>query len=215
MRKLLLLMALLVTALPLAGQADPPNYTYVEAGYSRGSTSGFSGGSGMVVDGSYAWASNWFVSASYYRNSFNGGSLTGGFFTRDELIMIGGHLALTDSMDLVGRVGYANDKWNQGPSTNLFPGFVVATSDMRDGYDFGVGIRAMPTDTWEFDAFLDEDSAGLLSHDHGSSETVGSVAGRYHFTDRLSLGLSYARSSRKSASNWMLTARWYFFPNSQ
>lgn len=215
MRKFLVLTALLATALPLLGYADPPNYTYAEAGYDRGKTSGFSGGSGVVLDGSYAWASNWFVSGTYYRNNFNGGVLTGGFFTRDEVIMLGGHLALTDSMDLVGRLGYANDKWKQGPSTNLFPGFVVSTSDMRDGYNFGVGIRAMATDTWELDAFLDHDNVGLLSHDHVSTETVGSVAARYLYNDRLSFGLSYARGSSKSASNWMLTARWYFFPNSQ
>lgn len=215
MRKLLLLAALLVTLIPLAGRADPPNYTYAEAGYSHGTTSGFSGGSGMMVEGSYAWASNWYVAGTYRRNSFNGGALTGGFFTRDEVIVIGGHLPLTDSMDLVGRLGYANDKWNQGPSTTLFPGFVVATDDMRDGYDFGFGIRTMPTDNWEFDAFLDHDNVGLFSHDHISTETVLSGAARYHFTERLSVGLSYARGTSHTASNWMLSGRWYFFPNSQ
>ncbi|MGH8278112.1 MAG: outer membrane beta-barrel protein [Gammaproteobacteria bacterium] len=212
MGKFLLCAALLAAALPLADRADPPSYTYVEGGYSKATTSGFSGGSGYGFDGSYAFASNWFVAASYRHNSFNGGALTGGFFTRDELLTIGGHLALTDSMDLVGRIGYANDKWNQGPSTSLFPGFVVATSDTRDGYDFGAGIRTLPTDNWEFDAFLDYDNAGLLSHDHTTTEVVGSAALRYNYSQRLSFGLSYARGSRHSASNWMLNGRWYFFP---
>lgn len=213
MYKVLILTVLLALAVPLASLAQSPTYTYAEAGYSKATTSGFSGGAGYVLNGSYAWAHNWYVAATYRHNSFDGGALTGGFFTRDEVIWLGGHFALTGSMDLVGRVAYANDQWKQGPSTSLFPGFVVATSDMRDGYDFGFGIRARPSDTWEFDAFLDHDNVGLLNHDHTSSETVGSVAARYRFTSRFGLGLSYARSNSKSSSNWMLTGRWYFFPN--
>ncbi|MGB9429178.1 MAG: outer membrane beta-barrel protein [Gammaproteobacteria bacterium] len=212
MQKVLILAAALVIA-PLAAQAAAPDYNYLDLSLSKASINDFSGGKGYQLDGSYAFANYWYVAASYGHNSFNGGLLTGGFFTTDEVLAVGGHLALTDSLDLVGRVAYASDNWKQGPSTNLFPGFTVATSDTQDGYDFGFGIRAMPLDQLELTAFIDRDNAGLMSHDHNRAETTGSVGAMYKVTDDFGLGLSYARGTQSDASNWMLSGRWYFMPN--
>lgn len=210
MNRIFIVAAALAVAMPLAANAAEPSYDYLGLGYSKASLSDNSGGNGYQLDGSYGFADNWFVAADYNHNSFNGGFLTGGFFTQAYTLTVGGHLPITDSADFVGRFSYANDHWKQGPSTNLFPGFVVATSDTKSGYDLGFGIRAMVLDQLELNAFVDEDSAGLVSHDHDHSETIGSVGAMYNFTSELGLGVSYAHSTRDSASNWMLTGRWYF-----
>jgi len=119
-------------------------------------------------------------------------------------------MPLSDSMDLVGRVAYANDHWKQGPSTNLFPGFTVSSSNTKSGYDISIGLRAMATDNWELNTYLSDDDVGLISHDHNNSEVVGSLGTVYNFTDQFAMQLSYARSDQYSSSLWMLTARWYF-----
>ncbi|MGA9852491.1 MAG: outer membrane beta-barrel protein [Gammaproteobacteria bacterium] len=212
MKKLFIIAAALTIAAPLAANAAAPDYNYLDLSYSKTTTDGFAGGKGYQFDGSYGFSENWFVAGGYGHNSFNGGSLTGGFFTSDLTLTVGGHLALTDSVDLVGRVGYAEDHWKQGPSTNLFPGFTVSTSDSQDGYDLGVGIRAMVIDQLELNVFIDHDNVGLLSHDHNKSESVATVGALYSFTSNFGLGASYARSNVDSTGNWMLTGRWYFQP---
>jgi hypothetical protein len=213
MHKFLILLAALAFAAPLTVRAAAPDYNTVDLSYAKGSTTGFSGGGGNQLAGSYTFDTYWYVAGSYTRNAFNGGILTGGFFTRDETASVGVHFALTDSMDIVAHAGYANDHWKQGPSTNLFPGFVVSTSDNQDGYLFGVGLRTLPLDQLELNVFLDEDNVGLLSHDHNHSETVGSVAAMYKLTESYGLGLSYTRGNHNNASVWMLTGRWFFLPN--
>lgn len=213
MHKFPMLLIAMAIAVPLTARAAAPDYNTVDLSYAQGHTAGFSGGGGYQLAGSYAFDTYWYVAGSYGQNHFNGGLLTGGFFTRDETASVGLHFALSDSMDIVVHAGYATDRWKQGPSTNLFPGFVVATSDNQDGYDFGIGLRALPLDPLELKVFVDQDNVGLLSHDHNRSETVGTLAAMYKLTDSYGLGLSYQRSSHNSASLWMLTARWFFLPN--
>jgi outer membrane receptor protein involved in Fe transport len=210
MKKLFITASTLAIIIPLATQAAAPDYNYLDLGYSKSSAEGLSGGKGYEFGGSYNFYGNWYVAADYSHNSFDGGFQTGGFFTQDYTLTVGGHLPITDSMDFVGRVSYANDHWKQGPSTNLFPGFTVATSETKSGYDLGFGIRAMVLDQLELNAFVDHNDAGLLSHDHDNSETTASVGAVYDFTDQFALALNYARSNQQSASNWMLTGRWYF-----
>ena len=210
MQKIFIIATALAIAAPVAANAAVPTYNYLDLGYSKSSAAGLSGGAGYAFGGSYDFYSNWFVAADYGHNSFNGGFQTGGFFTQDYTLTIGGHLPITESVDFVGRVSYADDHWKQGPSTNLFPGFTVSTSDTKSGYDLGFGIRAMVLDQLELNVFVDHDDAGLLSHDHTNLETLGSVGAIYNFNDQFGLGLSYARSNQQSASSWMLTGRWYF-----
>ena len=213
MHKFPMLLIAMAIAVPLTARAAAPDYNTVDLSYAKGATSGFSGGSGYQLAGSYAFDTYWFVAGNYTQNRFNGGILTGGFFTRDESAFVGVHFALSDSMDIVAHAGYANDHWKQGPSTNLFPGFVVSTSDNQDGYDFGFGLRMLPLDQLELNVFLDQDNVGLLSHDHNRSETVGTLGAVYKLSENYGLGLSYARGNHNSASLWMLTARWFFLPN--
>lgn len=213
MPKYLLLAAAALLAVPPAVLAAPPDYNNVDVSYIKGNTSGFSGGAGYQLAGSYALGNYWYVTGSFAQNAFNGGILTGGFFTRDETASVGLHFAMTDSMDIVVHVGYADDQWKQGPSTNLFPGFVVSTSDNHNGYVFGIGLRALPLDQLELYASLNQDNVGLLSHDHNRAETMGVVGAMYKLTQNYGLGLSYARGSRNDASVWMLTGRWFFLPN--
>lgn len=210
MKKLSILAATLAILIPMAANADAPSYNLVYAGYAKGSVDGYSGGKGYAFGGSDEFYPNWYFAFDYNHNSYDGGYQTGGFFTADYTISLGAHMSLTDSMDLFGQVSYANDHWKQGPSTNLFPGFTVSTSETKSGYDLRLGIRAMVSDNWELDAYLGHNDVGLLSHDHNNSENVGSVGAVYNITDQLAMGLNYARSSQASSSLWMLTARWYF-----
>lgn len=210
MHKISMLAAALVIAAPIAADAAAPQYNYLDLSYSQTSLTGNSGGKGYQLDGSYGFDSKWFVGGSYGQNSFDSGVMTGGFFTHGYTLTIGGHLPITDAIDFVGRISYASDTWIQGPSTNVFPGFVVAINDTRSGYDVGFGIRAMVIDRLELDAYLDQNDVGLVSHYHNSNEFVESAAALYDFTSQFGLGVSYAHSNQQGANNWMLTGRWYF-----
>jgi Outer membrane protein beta-barrel domain len=210
MKNIYILTAALAILTPLTANADGPSYNYLYAGYSKSSINAYSGGKGYTFGGSYEFNPNWFFALDYGHNSYNGGFLTGGFFTASYTLAVGAHMPISDSMDLVGRLAYANDHWKQGPSTNLFPGFTVGTSDTKAGYDIGGGIRAMVLDKLELNAFIDHNDVGLVSHDHNNSETTGSVGAVYTFTNQFALGMSYVRSTQQNASEWMLTGRWYF-----
>ncbi|MGH8397901.1 MAG: outer membrane beta-barrel protein [Gammaproteobacteria bacterium] len=210
MKRTFIAAAVLLIAAPLGSNAAAPNYNYLYAGYSKGNVEDTSGGKGYTFGGSYEFYPNWFFALDYGRNNYDGGFQTGGFFTKNYLLTIGAHMPITESMDLVARFGAANDKWNQGPSTNLFPGFTVATENTKSGIELDVGIRDMVLDQWEINAFLGHNNAGLVSHDHDSSEFTATVGSVYNFTDQFALGVSYTRSSEESASNFMLTGRWYF-----
>jgi Outer membrane protein beta-barrel domain len=210
MKMILLLAAVLAIVTPLVAKADGPSYNDLYAGYSKSSLDNNSGGKGYVFGGSYEFYPSWFFAADYGHNSYNGGDLTGGFFTTDYTLAIGAHMPISDSADLVGTVAYADDHWKQGPSENLFPGFTVATSDTASGYNITIGIRAMVLDQLELNAFLGHNDVGLVSHDHYNSETTGSVGALYNFNTQFGIGLSYIRSNQQSAAEWMLTGRWYF-----
>jgi Outer membrane protein beta-barrel domain len=215
MKTIILLAAAATITAPLAVYADSPSYDYLYAGYLKSSLDAYSGGQGYTFGGSYEFTPNWFISFDYGHSSYNGGILTGGFFAASYTLAVGAHMPISDSVDLVGRGAYANDHWKQGPSTNLFPGFTVSTSDTSSSYDIGGGIRAMVLDQLELNAFIDHNDVGLISHDHNNSETTGSVGAVYTFTDQFALGMSYVRSTQQSASEWMLTGRWYFKALSQ
>ena len=210
MKRTCIVALIFAAVLPMTAIADGPSYNLIYAGYAKGSVSGYSGGKGYIFGGSYEFYPNWFFGFNYYHNSYDGGYLTGGYFTSDYTVSLGAHMPLSDSMDLVGRVAYANDHWKQGPSTNLFPGFTVSSSNTKSGYDISIGLRAMATDNWELNTYLSDDDVGLISHDHNNSEVVGSLGTVYNFTDQFAMQLSYARSDQYSSSLWMLTARWYF-----
>jgi Outer membrane protein beta-barrel domain len=215
MKKIILLAAAVTIAAPVTVLADGPSYNDLYAGYSKSSINLLSGGKGYTFGGSYEFYPSWFFALDYGHNSYNGGYQTGGFFTASYTLTVGAHLPITDSMDFVATAAYANDHWKQGPSENLFPGFTVATSDTRSGYNIAIGVRAMVLDQLELNAFLSHNDVGLISHDHDVSETVGTVGGVYNFTDQFAVSLDYVRSNQQSAANWMLTGRWYFQALSQ
>lgn len=210
MKKIFMLAASLATLIPLSVSADEPSYNYLYGGYSKSSINQLSGGKGYVFGGSYSYYPNWFFAADYGHNSYNGGYQTGGFFTASYTLAVGAYMPISDSMDLVGTVAYANDHWKQGPSESLFPGFTISTSDTKSGYNLTIGIRAMALDQLELNAFIGHNDAGLVSHNHNNSETTGSVGAVYNFTDQFAMGISYVRSNQQSAAEWMLTGRWYF-----
>ncbi len=210
MKKILLLAAALLLVTPLAAYADGPSYNDFYAGYSKSSINQLSGGKGYLFGGSFEFYPSWFVTADYGHNSYNSGYQTGGFFAASYTLAVGAHLPISDSTDFVAMVAYANDHWKQGPTGNLFPGFTIATSDTKSGYNLTTGIRAMVLDQLELNAFIGHNDVGLVSHDHVNSETTGSVGAVYNFTDQFAMGLNYVRSNQQSAANWMLTGRWYF-----
>ncbi|MGA9855179.1 MAG: outer membrane beta-barrel protein [Gammaproteobacteria bacterium] len=210
MKKILIIVAALAIIVPMTANADGPSYNDLYAGYSKSSINELSGGKGYTFGGSYEFYPNWFFATDYAHNSYNGGYQTGGFFTASYTLTFGAHLPISDSMDFVGTVAYANDHWKQGPTEGLFPGFTVATSDTASGYNVTAGVRAMVLDQLELNAFIGHNDVGLVSHDHNNSETTGSLGAVYNFTDQFAIGLNYLRSNQQSAADWTLTGRWYF-----
>ncbi|MHB8425242.1 MAG: outer membrane beta-barrel protein [Gammaproteobacteria bacterium] len=228
MKNIVFVVATLMLAIPAAANAAAPGYNYLDLSYSRTSLNhdvsaginGMSGGNGYQLAGSYDITSSIFLGASYGHNNFNGGFTTaglppagspaGGFFVKYYMLTVGGHLPITGSVDFVGRVSYADDSWQQGPSNGIFPGLSVSSSETKTGYDVGVGLRAMMNDRLELNAFVDRDDVGLLGQNQNSVETIGSVGALYNFSRRYGLGVSYAHSNQGGGNNWMLTGRWYF-----
>ncbi|MBU6469929.1 MAG: hypothetical protein KGQ68_04485, partial [Gammaproteobacteria bacterium] len=76
MHKFLMLLIAIAIAVPLTAHAAAPDYNTVDLGYTKGATTGFSGGSGYQLAGSYAFDTYWFVAGNYAQNRFNGGILT-------------------------------------------------------------------------------------------------------------------------------------------
>lgn len=201
--------AALALLLPLAANAATPSYNYLDLSYSKQSEDGLSGGKGYLLGGSYAIAENWFLGASYGHNSFDSNGF-GGLFTQSYTVFGGLRLPITDAVDFVGRLGYANDHVKNGDVT-MFGITVPGGSDTKSGYTLGVGIRAMVLDQLELNAFVDHDNAGAVSHDHvNNTETVGSVGALYRFSPSYGLGLSYRHSNQDGTNLWLLTGRWYF-----
>ena len=77
MRTFLMWLVATAIAVPFAVRAPAPDYNTVDLSYAKGATTGFSGGSGYQLAGSYAFDTYWFVAGNYTQNRFKGGIAPG------------------------------------------------------------------------------------------------------------------------------------------
>jgi len=164
--------SLLLAAVPLAAQAGDMSYSYIEAGYNEADLDSVADGDGFAVRGSIGFAENFFAFAEY---------ATFGFPASVDLdqisVGLGGHLGISDRVDLVGRVGYTEFDLS-------VPGL---GSDSADGYLVSAGIRGQVTDSFELEGHAVHTDLGS---DVGDS-TALVIGGRYFFTKNFAVGAEY------------------------
>ncbi len=179
--------ALLLAALPLAGQAAEPRYTYAEAGYFDFDVDDVDvDGDGFAVGGSLALTEMFHVTASYQDGETDRFNLD---FSQLE-IALGLNYKLQPGLDVVGRVGYVD--------VEVDTPFGDADDD---GYSLEALLRWMANEKLELDA-------GVKYIDLDDSDTALEIAGLYSITDNLALGAGLSVSD--DITQWTLGGRYYF-----
>lgn len=183
----LLAVAGVIALSPLAAQADGFSYSYLEGGFAQLDVDGVSSKlDGYYLRGSVGFAEHFFAAADYLDAS------KGGFDTQIYSVVLGGHLPLSDQIDLTGRAGYA------GSEAGAY-GFNASD----DGYVIGAGLRGRVAERFEL-----EGNVNYYDFSDSGGETVVGVAARYHFTDQFALGAEYQHFD--GADLWGLGVRWSF-----
>ncbi|MEX0734012.1 MAG: porin [Steroidobacteraceae bacterium] len=166
--------SLLLAAVPLAAQAEGMSYSYIDLGYVETDIDNGPTADGFGVRGSVGFAENFFVFGEYSNQDVQGVDL-------DQFAVgLGGHLGLTEKLDLVGRVGYIDAEVSAG-------GFSVSV----DGYLVSAGLRGQVAEDFELEGHVIHRDLG----DAGGDDTAFSIGGRYFFTDQFALGLEYETSN--------------------
>jgi hypothetical protein len=163
---------LMLAAVPLAVQADDMSYSYIEGGYTEADLDNVADGDGFSVRGSVSFSENFFVFGEYATFGFPGS------VDLDQISAgLGGHLDISDRVDLVGRVGYTELDLS-------VPGF---GSGSVDGFLVSAGIRGQVSDSFELEAHAVHTDLGS----DGGDSTGFVVGGRYFFTESFAAGLEY------------------------
>lgn len=170
--------------------ADDLNYNYVQAAYldTEIDSGAFDvDGDGLAVSGSVELGESMFLTAGYAAQEFDFG------VDLDQwAIGVGGHLPISETIDLVGSVSY-----------------VDAEVDTRfgdaddDGYGASIGIRARVADNVELEGginYVDLDTAG--------DETSFGFGGRYYFTEAFALGAGVELGD--DVTGWNVGVRYEF-----
>jgi Ax21 family sulfation-dependent quorum factor len=172
---------LLLAALPLSARAGELTYSYVEAGYSRipdilgvavfpSGESGTDDGTGMEINGSWDFGVGLFGFGGY-RSVDASVSLPSSVFSTDLSVDewtlgLGYHYGLSDSMDLVARLGARRAEVESG---------LVKSTDL-DGYFSEVGVRSQLAS--RFEGYL---YAGYERPEGGEGDTYGRVGAQFKF----------------------------------
>lgn len=161
----------LLAAMPLAAQAaDGMSYSYVDLGYNEIDIDGAPSGDGFGLRGSIGFAENFFAFAEYSTFGFPA-SVDVDFYS----VGLGGRIGVSDTVDLVGRAGYAKADASLG-------GF----SADDDGYVVAAGVRAEVAEGLELDGNVIYTDFGS-----GADDTELAVGGRYFFTENFAAGAEF------------------------
>lgn len=181
---------MLAAALSAPVYAEGMSYTYIEGAYTDTEIDG-SGvdvdGDGLSVSGAFELTDNLFLTAGYGNQDFDQGVDLDQWFAG-----IGGHLPLTDTVDVVGTLAYVD--------AELDTGFGDADDE---GYSAGLGLRARVLDNLEVEG-------GVTYIDLGDDldDTALNLGGRYYFTDTFALGAGYSRGD--DVDSWNVSVRLEF-----
>jgi hypothetical protein len=127
---------------------------------------------GYGLRGSVGFAENFFVFAEFADQSVSNIDI------EQLAVGLGGHLPLSENLDLVGRAGWAQAEVS---------GFGGSIDD--DGYLVSAGLRGRVADALELEG-------SVIHTDFGgnSDDTAIAVGGRYHFTENFALGAEFQHS---------------------
>lgn len=167
-----LLGSLVLSALPLAAQAEDMSYSFIDLGYSEANLDGGPTGDGFGVRGSIGFAENFFGFADYLSQDFSGLDID------IYSIGLGGRMEIAESVDLVGKVGYLKADVSSG-----------GLSGDESGYLVSAGVRARPASQFEL-----EGNVVYRDFGSGADDTAVAVAARYFFTDMFAIGAEYEMS---------------------
>lgn len=160
----------LLAATPFLAQADDMSYRYFQLGYLETNVEGTSSSAdGFGTRGSFGFADNFFVFTEISKQEVESVDID------QYAIGLGGHYGLSDSVDLVGRLGWAKAELDGG-----------GLSADEEGYLAGVGIRAKAGEKVELEA-------GVIYVDFGSGadDTGAELAARFYFTPRWAAAVEY------------------------
>jgi hypothetical protein len=174
---------LLATA-PFLANADDMSYRYFQVGYMESDidNTGDTGDlDGFATRGSIGFAENFFVFTEYSNQTVDGDDGEGGDVdvTLKQLVVgLGGHYGLSENLDLVGRVGYAD-------LTLDIDGLGIESPD-ESGFMAGGGLRGRLGEHVEIEG-------GVVYYDYNDvmDEVGAEVLFRYHFNDRWALAFEY------------------------
>ncbi len=161
---------LMLAAAPLAAMADDMSYSYVDGAYVETDIDNGPTADGFALRGSAGFGANWFVFADYADQSVQGIDIT------SYDVGFGGHYAMTDILDVVGRVGYTKVELDAGGGLNADD----------DGYLLDLGLRGRVGDAVEL-----EGGVHYTDYTDGGDNTGLYVGGRFHFNKTWALGAEY------------------------
>jgi len=178
-RTKVMLGSLMLALAPLAASAEDMSYSFIDPVYVETDIDGVGpSADGFGVRGSAGFAQHYFAFGEYASQSVADIDL-------DTIAVgIGGHYGLTESLDLVGRLG-----WTQVDVSA--PGGLEADDD---GYLVDMGLRGRIADSVELEGGL-----RYTDMSDGGDDTSYFVGGRYHFNAMWAIGAEY-RSGDGSSS---------------
>ena len=175
---------ILLAASPALALADDMSYRYFQAGYMESDIDDFGGTGdldGFATRGSIGFAENFFVFTEYSNQSADGDDGEGGDVdvTLKQLVVgLGGHYGLSENLDLVGRVGYAD-------LTLDIDGLGIESPD-ESGFMVGGGLRGKIGKYVELEG-------GVVYYDYNDVlDEIGYEAlARFNFNKRWALAFEY------------------------
>jgi hypothetical protein len=170
--------ALTVSSVAVAG----PNWTYAELGYVAADSIGDEDSGGFVLNGSFGFADVFHVGGGIGAFELEGGKSKGGIDADSFNVYVGYNPAMTDNVDAIVRVGYAETE-----------GKAVGGRAKAKSLGLTFGTRAMISEQFELNAFATY-AAGNSKPNAGAKEDFVdwnyTVGGIYNFTDMFAAGVS-------------------------
>ena len=196
MRKTTLGLAIASLALlPFASQAEEISYSFVQAAYVSTDIDEFDEtADGFVLGGSLEIAENFFIYADYADQSAD----VAGVDIDVSGFSIGGGYAypLSDSMDLVGSIGYVSTETDVS-----FEGESGSGDD--DGYELAIGLRAMPMEQLELHG-----SVSYVDLSDAGDDTGFGIGALWYFLPQFAVGVDAGFTD--DANSYGIGARWDF-----
>ncbi len=170
--------SLMLALAPLAALADDMSYSSLDLAYVDTDIDGVNqSADGFGLRGSIGFAENWFAFAEYATQSVQDVDID------NIAVGFGGHYGLTDTLDLVGRLGYIQiDLSAPGGGAD------------DDGYLADLGLRGRIGDSVELEGGL-----RYTDFSDGGDDTAVVVGGRFHFNKTWAVGAEYQSGSDSSS----------------